>query len=645
MFVQRLISLILFVFCLHIVYGQDLTTDSKRATNLYNDAIIYYNMRDYRKAIEYLESAIKADENFIEAYLTLGEVYLDAGNVSQAMNYYKHGLNNNPTFFKRGYLNLGKMQLKSGLYADAKQSYETFLTLEKSNTSQIREAKEGIKKAEFGKDAVENPVPFEIKNLGPNINTKYDDYWPSLSADEQMLVITGLRPKENDAEFMPMYKYQEDFFISHRTDTGWSAIENAGPPLNTSDNEGAQSISADGRLMVFTACNRMDGVGRCDLYYSLREGDTWSKPKNIGTPVNSSAKETQPSLSADGRVLFFASDREGGVGRLDIWVTKQNDKGVWESPKNLGRVINTVDNEMSPFIHPDNKTLYFASDKHLGLGGYDIFISRVDSMGNWSKPQNLGYPINTHRDEFGLIVNTKGDRAYFSSDINPKAGKDIFEFELYEEARPTEVSYMKGKVFDAETRNPLKANFELTDLESGEIVGESFSDKQTGEFLVCIPTNRDYMLNVSRKGYLFFSENFALKGLFAKTEPFKKDVPLQPIKAGESIVLRNIFFATDSYALKEESKLELNKLIKFLTDYPTIKVEISGHTDKRGTAEYNIQLSENRAKSVVDYLIDAGIAEERLSYKGYGFTQPIADNETEEGMAQNRRTELKVVEQ
>ena len=299
---------------------------------------------------------------------------------------------------------------------------------------------------------------------------------------------------------------------------------------------------------------------------------------------------------------------------------------------------------MSPFIHPDGRTLYLASDGHIGLGGYDLFVSRKDSSGRWLKPENLGYPINTNKDEFGLIVNPSGNRAYFASDIEEENGRDIFYFDLPETARPDQVSFMKGVVYDKETQRKLRADFELVDLSTHKLTNKSQSDSITGEFLVCIPVNRNHMLNVSRKGYLFFSENFSIQGVYLSEKPFLKDIPLSPIKVGMIVVLKNIFFETDSYALKDESLAELNKLVQFLQENPHIRIEISGHTDNTGTPEYNLRLSDNRAQAVAKYLVKANVAEDRLVCRGYGLSLPVASNETEEGRAQNRRTEVKIIE-
>jgi len=397
-------------------------------------------------------------------------------------------------------------------------------------------------------------------------------------------------------------------------------------------------------LMIYTACNRSDGIGRCDLYYTTKVGDRWTFPKNMGKPVNSPYRETQPSLTPDGRTLYFSSDRPGGKGQHDIWVSYLDDGNRWSVPENLGEVINTPGIEMSPFIHPDNQSLYFSSDGHIGLGGYDLFVTRRDSTGKWQKPMNLGYPINTNRDEIGMIVNSRGDKAYYSSDVDKANGKDIYVFDLPVQDRPVMTTYMKGKVFDADDNQLLRAQFELVDLETGNSIFRSYSDSITGEFLVSIPVNHNYMLNVSRNGYLFFSENFSLKNTYRSDRPFLKDVPLQPLKAGKRIILKNVFYETDSFALKKESTAELNKVIGLLQANPKIKIEISGHTDNTGTPDYNQKLSENRAKTVAKYLISASVNAERVVAKGYGMNNPVASNDTEEGKAQNRRTELQIIE-
>ena len=637
----RVVILLLLFISSEIIAQRPYMTDSKKAIRLYEEGREYYDHQHYSAAEQCFLEAIKTDISFQNAYLVIAEIYWETGNYEKAIEYYTKGLQIDSAFYPRGYYNRAKLEFKLARYNDALDSYRIYLQREPDDQKYNELARKGIRQAKFAMNAIKNPVDFEPVNLGPNVNTKQNEYWPSLSADGQTLVITRL---VQSYDILTGNHMQEDFFFSKYEDSAWSPMKNAGSPLNTTDNEGAQSISANGKLMVYTVCNRKGVIGRCDIYFAEKEGENWTLPGNLGPPVNTSSKETQPSLSADGRTLYYASDRPGGKGGLDLWICKRNDDGTWQTPVNLGDSINTLGDEMSPFIHHDNNTLYFSSDSHIGMGGFDLFVARRNEKGIFDTIRNLGYPINTSGDEVGLIVNAKGNMAYYASDMNKENGKDIFQFELYEEARPEEVSYLKGQVFDQNSLKRLKARFELYNLGDGNLVNQSESDERTGEFLLCIPTNRNYMLNVTRPGYLFYSDNFALNGIHHLDEPFLKDIPLKPIEAGEIVILKNIFYETDSFTLKTESKYELDKIVNFLQYNLSIRIEISGHTDNIGTSDYNQALSENRAKSVVDYLTEKGILIQRLSYKGYGISQPIDTNETEAGRANNRRTELKIIE-
>jgi hypothetical protein len=620
--------------------GQEPASKSKKAIDYYNHGLQQYTMNEYARAAEYLTNAVSEDTSFIRAWLILAQVYEDWKQTGLAVATYRKAISVDPDYYPLALVQMARLEYGQAQYSESLAHYKQYLALPgNKNEKHIERAKDGIARCDFSIRAMSNPVDFKPVSAGASVNTAEDEYWPSISADEQTLVITRLVKGD------PVYgKKQEDFFISRWTENGWGPLTDAGYPLNSPDNEGAQSISADGRLMVFTGCNRDDGLGRCDLYLSKKEGDTWTLPVNMGEPVNSKYTETQPSLSADGKTLYFASDRPGGSGSVDLWVCHQQENGSWTKPANLGDTVNSSGNEMSPFIHPDGRTLYLASDGHIGLGSYDLFVCRLDSMGRWTKPENLGYPINTNKDEFGLIVNPSGSRAYFASNIDPARGRDIYFFDLPATLRPEQVSFMKGIVYDRETKRRLRADFELIDLNTRGRMNKSQSDSITGEFLVCIPLNHNYLLNVSKKGYLFFSENFSINGIFLSGDPFLKDIPLNPIRVGEIVILKNIFYKTDSYALKPESMVELDKLVKFLAENPQVRIEISGHTDNIGSAEYNLNLSDNRSKAVADYLIRAEVAKDRLVCRGYGLSQPIAGNDTEEARAQNRRTEIKIVE-
>jgi len=660
---NKLILFLLIIVTPVIASAQyDYTTNNKKAIRYYEQALTAFGQMNYSKAANLMQQAIKTDKKFIEAHIVLAEIYMDNGYVPNAIESYKNALAIDPDFFPGIYFSLAQLEMMEQEFELAKKHLEKYLTYDEIKPISRSQAERKLESCNFAMQAVNNPVPFNPVDLGDKINTAYDEYWPTLTADEQTLIFTRLIPKDlvdysdgdnlmddkrmiNDQQLPPgMRNVQEDFYISHKDEDGqWTRAVNAGKKINTAGNEGAQTITADGRTMYFTACNRTDGKGRCDIYKSKKTGDEWSVPVNIGSPVNTSYWEAQPSISPDGKTLYFVSNRPGGIGQKDIWKSDLLPDGRWTKPENIGRKVNTSGEEQSPFIHHDNKTLYFSSEGLIGMGGFDLFQVTKKDDGTWTEAKNLGYPINSVYHEIGLIVNAAGNRAFYASDRLSNSGRDLFTFELYNEIRPNPVSYFKGIVLDADTKEKLEARFELINLEKNETVMEAKSDKITGEFLVCIPTNNDYALNVSKEGYLFYSDNFSLKGVFEITHPFIKDIELNPIKPGEKIILRNVFYETDSYELMDRSVTELDKLTKFLEDNPALKIEISGHTDNVGTNEYNLRLSEKRAQSVVNYLVEKGISIERLSYKGYGETQPVDTNETEEGRANNRRTEIKIL--
>ncbi|MBN3034078.1 MAG: PD40 domain-containing protein, partial [Bacteroidales bacterium] len=478
--------------------------------------------------------------------------------------------------------------------------------------------------------------------LGENINSEYNEYFPCMTADGIFLLFTRLIPDERART-----GNQEDFFISRFDGAVWMPAQPVGSPINTLHNEGAPTLSVDGNQLIFTACKGWngygpgrEGYGRCDLFLSNRAGTSWSEPRNLGPPVNTSHWESQPSLASDGMTLYYVSNRSGGY---NIWRVGKDPAGLWGDPEMLGERINTPGDESSVFIHPDNRTLYFSSDGHPGMGGMDIFLSRKDTAGNWSDPVNLGYPINTRFDENSLMVSADGTKAFFASDREGGGGGlDIYSFNLYKEIRPVPVTYVKGRVYDKETGLHLQARFRLSDLGSGSLAAESVSNPSTGEFLVCLNTQRRYALNVDKDGYLFYSEHFNLTGENPREDPFLMNIPLQPVRSGERTILKNVFFETDSYELLYDSRAELNRLVEFMKTNPRIKIEISGYTDDTGESGYNQLLSENRARSVYGYLLEQGVPPERLSFAGFGENYPVDTNKTEEGRANNRRTEFKI---
>lgn len=621
--------------------GMQLSTTNKKAIKAYFKATAYYEAHDLAFADIELERALKADPNFIEAWMLKGDIKEDQKNPEESIKCYIKAIEINPDFFPRNYYNVARMEFGLGKYIACKEHYETYLTYPSPNPHLIEKINHELACCNFAIGAMANPVPFNPVNMGPEINTQYDEYSPTLTVDERTFIFTRQRPRDDMT--VHQMSFEEDFFISNAIDTVWSPAQKMPPPINSHGNEGAQCISPDGQYMYFTICNKEDGFGSCDLYFARRQGERWSSPVNMGRLVNSSTWDSQPTISPDGTTLYFSSARSGTIGNMDLWCTRFAN-GAWQAPENLGPTINTPKGEMSPFIHPDGQTLYFTSNGHVGMGANDIYVTRMDTAGKWQEPINLGYPINTFKDEGFLIVNGKGNKAYFSSGLfKTDNGMDLYTFDLYEGARPVTVTYMKGIVYDKNTRQLLEAHFELIDLESGEIIVQSNSDPVNGEFMVSLPNEKNYALNVSREGYLFYSENFTLKGTHDRTDPFLKDIPLQPMESGVTVVLKNIFFDFDKFDLLPESQVELTRLVDLLKKNPKMNIEIGGHTDNKGSKEYNQLLSENRAKAVYTYLIDHGIANTRLSYKGYGLEKPIDTNDTDEGRANNRRTEFKVI--
>lgn len=606
------------------------SSKSKKANEYFNTALFHFNSYQTEKALEYVDKAIDKDDKFIDAYMLKGDILGLLDKYDESEQTFDKILTFSPEYVK-AYYSKGKIQFRAQRYAGAKTSIEKFLTYPYSQKGYKAECELMLKSCEFAITQLENPVPFKPINMGPNINSAENDYFPGLTADEQRLYFTRLLQGRN-----------EDFYQSVLVDSVWQKAKNMGTPVNTVENEGFVSISTDGQYIFFTACNRPGGFGSCDLYFSKLEGDQWKAPINMRNPVNTGAWESQPSLSYDGKDIYFSSNRPGGYGGSDIWVTSFENNRFTE-PRNLGPTINTAEDEQCPFIHMDNKTLYFSSKGWPGMGNSDLYFSKRNADGGWEPPTNLGYPINTGADEISLIVNRRGNWAYFSSNMAGGYGAlDIYGFELYEGARPEASSYAKGEIYDAETKQKLEANIELIDLATGEVVMTSRSNTKTGEFLMVLQPHHDYMLNVNKEDYLFHSENFALKES-PSDKPFLISVPLSRIKIGEKVILRNVFFDTDKFDLKDASKSELKKLVDLLKSRPKLKIEIGGHTDNTGSKQKNSALSQSRAKSVYDFLLTQGITADRLSYKGYGDSKPIADNATPEGRQKNRRTEFIII--
>ncbi|HUC80422.1 MAG TPA: OmpA family protein [Flavisolibacter sp.] len=631
------LALGLLFFTLSASAQYDVTKVDRRAVALYERAIELTELSKYRDAITVLQQAIARDESYVDAYLSLAGVHGQLKEYAQSVTVYEKGFaidtayTADPGFQLPYSINLaGK-----GDFEKALQAVNKILARPNLHPTTRKAAEYRQKSFQFAIDyAKSRPVSnyvFAPKNLGDAINSPESEYFPSMPIDGKLLVYTRRVNNMN-----------EDFFGSEKDNTGWIGAMRLQGNINTSLNEGAQSISQDGQWLVFTGCNRPDGAGSCDIYISYKTPQGWSPAFNLGGKVNTDQWESQPCLSPDKRDLYFASRRFGGLGGSDIYVSHLLPSGKWSEPENLGPTINTPGDEYSPFIHADNNTLYFTSSGHQGYGNEDLFVSRRGDDGKWGKPENLGYPINTIDHEGTLFIAADGKTAYYASDrSDSKGGLDIYSFELREDVRPAKTLWVKGKVFDKKTTAGLPSSVELIDLASKRTVSKVQTD-ETGNYLITLPVGKDYAFNVNRRGYLFYSANYSLKNKAADST-YQKDIPLQPIEVDATVVLRNLFFETAKYNIRPESEVELDKVVQLLQDNPTVKIQIEGHTDNVGSAVENQKLSEARARSTVNYLIEKGIKGDRMIPKGFGATKPIADNKTEEGRAQNRRTELKIL--
>lgn len=639
--IGKLVSIFVFLFGISLCgYSQE---ENPKVVDLCKKAKHELNSRNFDKAAKYLEKALKIDSTFADIYVIQGDMYNFSLKSEQSVQCYNKAIqlakDPKPLLF----FITAEEEVRASLYEDALKHYNDYLDRIPENGVLIKEAYRGIATCEFAIEAIKHPIAFNPVNMGPNVNSDYDEYLPAVTADESEIIFTVLRPRDKNT-VCAFCISEEDFYASVKESGEWQPRYKLEYPINTGYNEGAQCVSQDGKYLLYTICDVAEvGGGSCDLYWSKRIGNRWSRPRNFGSPVNTKFWESQPSIAPNGKTIYFVSGRPGGYGKMDIWKTEMLEEGVFTVPENLGPTINTDGDESAPFIHADGKTLYFVSDGHVGMGGRDIFYSTLTDTG-WTKPVNLGYPINSSADEINLLINAAGTTAYFSSDKDGGyGGQDLYYFTLDESIRPTPVTYIKGKIFDEVTHQPLKANIELIDLTNNQVITSTASDPVSGEFLACIVTGTNVLMNISHPYYPFYSENFQIEKNYTELEPYHKDIALRRPELGETFVLRNVFFDFDQSTLKSESFIELDKLADYLKENGTIRIELGGHTDNQGSAEYNEKLSLERAKSVHNYLISKGIDKERINYKGYGESQPIATNETEEGRALNRRTEFKII--
>ncbi|HRK54979.1 MAG TPA: OmpA family protein [Cyclobacteriaceae bacterium] len=636
----RVIALIFFIAASILSHAQgSLSTRSKKAIALYTEADNYRVRGQYTQAISLLQQAIEKDKNFVEAYYRLGLTYKTMRDFNHSNLSFEKGLSltQNPKTQKGFFMDLGDNYLRLGDYEKALKYLNHYLSAETMNKQRIALAELWKRNAEYGLRNKKTQSQFQPRQLDAIVNSFGLQYFPVLTADEQELIFTRrMGPGPDD---------DEDLVVSKKDENGnWTTPVSISENINSKFNEGTCTISADGRTLIFTSCIGRRGYGNCDLFYSRKVGDEWSFPVNIGPEINSSAWESQPSLSADGRVLYFISDRRGGIGGRDIYVSQKDAEGNWSKAEVMPQPINTPFDEISPFIHVNGRTLFYATNGKPGFGGFDIFRTELTD-GKWEMPVNFGSPVNDHEDQFSLFITADGTRGYYSHEDGTRENSA----RLYEMTIPEELqiayrsNFVKGVVKDRKSELPLQSHIELFDLKKDELVSVVESDSVSGQYLMVLTTGSDYALYVTAPNYLFQSLNFNYEDNL-NPEPVIIDILLDKTETGATVVLNNIFFDFDQYELKERSITELSKVIRILNDNPNIHVEIGGHTDSDGSAAYNKQLSLKRAQSVVSYLVEKGINRARLSEMGYGADRPIRPNDSDENKQANRRIEFKIIQ-
>jgi outer membrane protein OmpA-like peptidoglycan-associated protein/tetratricopeptide (TPR) repeat protein len=605
----------------------------------------FVSIRNYDEALLYYMKAQEFNSNNSELNFKIGFAFYNTSQKYDCLSYFDKAYSLNNKVDRKILYYLGRGNHLNYNFDKALEFYSEYARELKDN-EEIASINRYIIQVRNAKILVQDTVNVEILNLGENVNSEYREYAPLVTSDGSTLYFTSRRKGSTGGKTADDGMFFEDIYVTQKTETGWTQARGVGRPLNTPLHDAAVGLSPDGQQLFIY----MDQNGG-DIFVSQLRGSRWLRPECLGESINSPYHDSKAALSFDNKTLYFISDRTDlSLGGRDIFYSEIDENGDWGQPKNIGSTVNTEYDEVDIFLHPDGRTMYFSSQGHNSMGGLDIFKTTRNENGNWTTPVNLGHPINTPGDDAFFVTTASGRTAYFAS-VRPEGHglHDIYQINfIYDEKQPEEkrekvlVTLVKGVVKDAVTEIPLEADVEIIDNKKDEVVANFVTNTVTGGYLVNLPSGKNYGINVSKAGYLFHSENFNLPDT-AEYQEFVVNIDLKRIEIGTSIVLRNIFFDYDKETLRPESFSELNRVVDILNNHPKLKIEISGHTDNRGSKEYNYQLSQARAKSVVDYLIEKGIERDRLEFKGYDFQKPIADNESEEGRQLNRRVEFKIL--
>lgn len=622
-------------------------TNSK-ARNLYEKAQQQSQARDFVKAIETLNQLNDKFPSVGEAWVMKGSLLKAMGDTKGALAAYREGLSKLAPDPARAnqYQQLGELALSYGDYTTASTAFRQFLKVAPKTQRGLARAERQLRNCEFATEAMKRPVSEAPTRLPAPLNGFKYQYFPALTADNRFLLFTG-RPQTTSGE---------DLYVSRQgKDGAMSEPVPISPTINSSFNEGAGTISGDGKTLVFASCDRPKAIGNCDLYISRRTGNNWSPPLNLGAGVNSVEWDSQPSLSADGRTLYFTSTRRGGQGQEDLYVSTLQADGTWAAAQNLGTPVNTPGKDMAPFIHASGTTLYYVTDGLVGMGGLDVFRSEKNPVSQqWSEPRNLGYPLNTFENEASLFITSDNLHGFCSrtrASQEPPGGYrlirekpvELFGFNVPNPVKARETStYAQGRVFDAVTKKPLQADVKIYDLETDALTQFVTSDAEDGDYTAVLNEGHRYGMYASADKYLLKSLSFDYSDQHT-FNPTTLDIYLEPMRSGKTMVMNNLFYDTNKYELKPQSRTELNRLIEFMRQYKDVQIEVAGHTDNVGTPEANMALSEKRAQAVLTYLVGHGVPADRLRSKGFGQTHPLGANDTEAHRRLNRRIELRIL--
>jgi outer membrane protein OmpA-like peptidoglycan-associated protein len=619
--------LVIFLFGLVLpLWAQKVTPEAieKRANKL-------FDAKQYTEAFKDYNDLTKLEPNNPRFHLNAGVCLLNSPFPEKALPYIQKGVSLQKEPASDDWYVLAQAQHANYLFDEAIDNYK------KSDPKGSKRAviARRITECVNGKRLKGAPVAAIVLNLGPTINTSAHEYLPFVTADQQMLFFTSRRKNTTGGALAEDGLPFEDIYLCRNQNGTWGGVVQMGSPINSRDNDACIGLNESGRTMFI-----YKGKNGGDIYTSEFNGKTWSKPEPF--KFNTPALETSACLSPDGKQLFFVSDRGGNK---DIYICRKMPRGnSWFPPQKMNGNINTSEDEESPFIHADGQTLYFSSKGHATMGGYDIFKANLNTKGVFSSPENLGYPINSVGDDLYFSLSADAKNGYFSSEKSTGfGGQDLYTIKMPPPALPVGVALFQGTVVDEQTGKPTIAKVTITDNEANQVITTTETDETDGKFVVTLPSGRNYGITVEKDGRLFYSDNVDFKA----EDGFKslnKKITLPTIAKGNKLILRNMFYMVKSHLLQPASIPELEKVVVFLNKNPKVKVEIGGHTDNTGSEEANLALSKKRADEVRNWLIEAGVKANRLQAKGYSSTKPLASNTTEDGKAQNRRTEILILE-